>query len=153
MMVLSLWLKILAISESWQNWKLRYAVIIRHFCILLTMRMLSFEADVYIKTLTGANKSKACLPNNRNPVIKSWWVLREKCLPAAIAQLGWNKQCERKTWHSSQVIYECDHIKKVGLFFAACDTGILQHLWLLLRRCQHHDSLAPLDVCPENVRG
>lgn len=137
----------------WQNSKLRYAVIIRHFCILLTMSILFFEADVYIKTLIGANKSKACLPNNRNPVITSWWVLREKCLTAAVAQLGWNKQCGRKTWDSSQLIYECSHIKKVGVFFAASDPEILRHLWQLLRSNQHHDSLAPLDVCSENVRG
>lgn len=137
----------------WQNSKLRYVVIIRHFCILLAMSILSFEADVYIKTLIGDNKSKTCLPNNRNPVITSWWVLGEKCLPAAIAQLGWKKLCERKTWDSSQLICECGHIRKVGVFFAACDTEILQHLWLLLRSCQHRDSLAPRDVHPENVRG
>lgn len=152
-MMLSLWLKILAISELWQNSKLRYVVIIRNFCILLAMNILSFEADVYIKTPIGANKSKACLPNNRNPVITSWWVLREKCLPAAIAQLGWKKLWERKTWDSSQLIFECGHIKKVGGFFSACYTEILQHLWLLLRSCQHQDRLSPLDVHPENVRG
>jgi len=126
-------------------------VIIRHFCILLTTSMLSFKADVYIKTLISANKSKACLSDNRNPVITSWWVLGEKCLPAAIAQLGWNKQCKRKTCYPSKLISECDSIKKVGMLSAACHTGILPCVCLFLRSCQHHGSTAPLECCPESV--
>lgn len=50
----------------------------------------------------------------------------------------------------SQLISECDCIKK-GDVFAACHTEILQHLCLLLRSCQRHGSLAPLDCCRKNV--
>lgn len=113
-MVLGLWFKTgktANLRTMCRKSELSY-VIIRHFCILLTTSMLSFKADVYIKTLISANKSKACLSDNRNPVITSWWVLGEKCLPAAIAQLGWNKQCKRKTCYPSKLISECDSIKK-----------------------------------------
>lgn len=151
-MVLGLWLKTgktgnLSICS---NLEWRY-VIMRHFCILLNASMFSFKADVYSKTPTGANNSKACLSNNRNPVITSWWVLGEKFLPAAIAQLDRNKQDERKTCDLSQLISECDCIMKVGMFFAACHT--LEHLCLLLRSCQHGGSLAPLDCRTLAVRG
>lgn len=99
-MVLGLWLqpgKTCHLRSTCQNLEWSY-VIIRHFCILLATSMLSFKVDVYIQALIGANKSKAYLSNNRNPVITSRWVLGEECVSAAIAQLGRDKQRERKTW-------------------------------------------------------
>lgn len=124
---------------------------ITHFCILLTTSMLSFKANVYIKTLISANKSKACFSNNRNPVITSWWVLGEKCLPAAIAQLGRSKQCEKENmWPTTAYLWMWLYQER-GMFFAACHTEILQSLCLLLRSCQRRGSLASVDCCLEKV--